>query len=278
MLRSIKDILNYQTTALDGKMGKVADCLFGDRHWRVRYFALKTTSGFHLNLRYLAEEEDPLRHPIVLVSPENLEKPELGSMGKRLPVHLTKEEVEHCPSVNADLPMETRLMREFSAYLRHDPYGDRPVLWDPVKMPDYLPPESNYDHAAEEVEEHAKRVEEISKLHMHSAKEVLGYKVKGTDGELGSVADFILDDQNWTLRHVIVETGHWPMGRKHIVSMKKIVGFDWSNRRIEIALSAAEIESTPRFDPHTPVNRDQEKRRYDYYGSPCKSKAEMAES
>ena len=45
--------------------------------------------------------------------------------------------------------------------------------------------------------------------HLRSLKEIKGYRIHARDGEIGHVDDFILDDDTWALRHVVVDTGNW---------------------------------------------------------------------
>ena len=40
-----------------------------------------------------------------------------------------------------------------------------------------------------------------------SIKSLVGYTMGATDGEIGKVKEFYFDDQSWTIRHLIVETG-----------------------------------------------------------------------
>ena len=40
-------------------------------------------------------------------------------------------------------------------------------------------------------------------------KNVLNYKILATDGEIGSVSDLIVDDQELKLRYLVIDTGNW---------------------------------------------------------------------
>lgn len=271
MLRSLRDLMGYPVKALDGKAGKVLDCLVGDRRWRLRYLVVDTRPGFHFNLHYISAEEDRGKHSHVLISPQDLEFPEMGSGRHTFPVHLTKDEVVHSPSLETDAPMELRYNWEFTHYLRHEPYG-RPTVVDPVSRLGYAPPESNYDHEDEEVREHERRMREISKSHLHSVKELLGYRVMAIDGDIGFVHDFILDVDRWEIRHLIVERGRWPITQKLQLGIRKTMNLDWTNRTVEVDLEKADLEIAPKFDPRTAVNRDEDQQRFDYYGQPRKWK------
>jgi hypothetical protein len=47
------------------------------------------------------------------------------------------------------------------------------------------------------------------KPHLRSTQEVTGYDIHATDGDIGEVEDFIIDDVSWKIHFLIVETGNW---------------------------------------------------------------------
>jgi len=50
-----------------------------------------------------------------------------------------------------------------------------------------------------------------------------------TDSEIGKVNEFYFDDQSWTIRYLIVETGNWFNGRKVLISPQALLAPDWKN-------------------------------------------------
>ena len=46
---------------------------------------------------------------------------------------------------------------------------------------------------------------------------LIGCPVAAADGDVGSVKDFLFDDQNWKVRWMVVDTGHWLPGRKVLI-------------------------------------------------------------
>ena len=49
---------------------------------------------------------------------------------------------------------------------------------------------------------------------LHNIKELTGFSVGATDGEIGKVKDAYFDDQRWAIRHLVVDTGGWLSERK----------------------------------------------------------------
>ena len=42
---------------------------------------------------------------------------------------------------------------------------------------------------------------------LRSLKDIEGYVVSASDGDIGKVADFLLEDDRWVIRYLVVETG-----------------------------------------------------------------------
>ena len=47
-----------------------------------------------------------------------------------------------------------------------------------------------------------------------SASGIKGYAIAASDGKIGTVSDFLFDDDSWLVRWLVVDTGHWLPGRK----------------------------------------------------------------
>jgi hypothetical protein len=99
-------------------------------------------------------------------------------------------------------------------------------------------------------------------------RQVTGYSVASPDGVVGRIDDFILDDESWVIRYVVVDTRKYLPGGDVLVAPDWFVGFDWTNRMAHTTESRAKIKGCPGYDAHTPVNRAMEERLYDYYGRP----------
>ena len=47
-----------------------------------------------------------------------------------------------------------------------------------------------------------------------NASAINGYAIKASDGQIGTVSDFLFDDASWLVRWLVVDTGNWLSGRK----------------------------------------------------------------
>jgi len=98
-----------------------------------------------------------------------------------------------------------------------------------------------------------------------SIKSLVGYTMGATDGEIGKVKEFYFDDQSWTIRYLIVETGNWLNGRKVLISPQALLTPDWNNEVFPINLTKEKIKNSPFIDTEKPVSRQHEIEMYDYY-------------
>ncbi len=256
MLRSIKDIIGYPIDAVDGTIGKVKDCLFDDRHWRLRYLVADT--GHWLSKRK------------ALISPDHLKQPELGWIGQKFPVDLTKEQIEACPPLDSDAPVSRQYELEYARYYKHPLYWDRPMVGEGTVGPYYSnKQETAFEHSDQEIKEHEERLEDIAHCHLRSVHEVIGYHIKAVDGEIGHIADIIMEDTSWRFQYAVIDTRNWLPGKHVLIDIGWIEDLSWTDQLAKVNLNKEQIRIAPHFDPHKPINRDYEKSFYDYYGKPC---------
>jgi hypothetical protein len=104
--------------------------------------------------------------------------------------------------------------------------------------------------------------------HLRSSKEVLGYHIRASDGEIGHIEDFIAEDDTWFIRYIVVDTRNWLPGRKVLISPQWVEKISWAVHKVHIDLLRDNIKNSPEYDPGQPVNREYETMLYDYYGRP----------
>ena len=100
---------------------------------------------------------------------------------------------------------------------------------------------------------------------LRSMKELRGYSIHATDGDIGSVHGFYFDDHYWTIRYLVVDTRNWLPGKKVLIASDWIKQVSWPGEAY-VDMTRKQIEDSPEFDPSAPVNREYEERLYDFYG------------
>ncbi|WP_207533226.1 PRC-barrel domain-containing protein [Desertivirga arenae] len=103
---------------------------------------------------------------------------------------------------------------------------------------------------------------------LRSILSLRNFSIRATDGEIGKVKDFYFDDQAWTLRYLVVETGNWLMGRKVLISTAALHAPDWDNRTFPVDLTTDQVKHSPDIDTEKPVTREQETDLHNHYSWP----------
>jgi len=103
---------------------------------------------------------------------------------------------------------------------------------------------------------------------LRSLKDLERYNVSATDGDIGSVGNFLLDDESWAIRYLIVKTGGFFNERRVLISPISFREVDWSAGRFHLALTMEKIKNSPSVDVDKPVSRQHERDYYGYYGWP----------
>jgi hypothetical protein len=103
---------------------------------------------------------------------------------------------------------------------------------------------------------------------LRSADSLRGSQRGAEDGLIGRLEDFLFDDRSWAVRYLVADTGHWLPGRRVLLSPSSLGRADYSSRRLQVALSRAQIENSPPIEEHLPVSRQREHVLAQYYGWP----------
>ena len=103
---------------------------------------------------------------------------------------------------------------------------------------------------------------------LRSLKDLEHYSVRATDGEVGSAADFLLDDERWAIRYLVVETGDILGHHRELISPISFRNVDWVTRNFDVALTMDRVRNSPTVDTDKPVSRQHEQNYFEYYGYP----------
>ena len=104
--------------------------------------------------------------------------------------------------------------------------------------------------------------------HLRSSRAVTGYHIQATDGDIGHVADFLVDDYSWAIRYMIADTSNWWLGKKVLVAPAWIKRVDWDNSKLHVTVTRMQIKNSPEYDPTRPVECAYETQLYGHYGQP----------
>ena len=258
MLHDLKKLENYKISATDGEIGKVNDFYFDDDKWTVRYLVVE--AGTWLSSRK------------VLISPISIQEPDL--IARTLAVSITMAQVQSSPDIDTDKPVSRQFEEQYLGYYGYPAYWDGGGMWGeglyPYAMaPGYAGYGADKQERERELQTHLANERERHRNdnpHLRSCNEVVGYHIHATDGEIGHVAGFVLDDQTWAIRYLIIDTSNWWLGHKVLVAPHWITEVRWSDRTVEVDLSRELLKNAPVYDANAELTRDQELSLYRHYG------------
>ena len=101
--------------------------------------------------------------------------------------------------------------------------------------------------------------------HLRSTIEVNSYNIQASDGEIGHVEDFIIDDETWAIRYLVIDTHNWWPGKKVLVSPQWIERVSWSDSKVFVNLSRESIKNSPEYTEESLITRDYETILYQHY-------------
>ena len=103
---------------------------------------------------------------------------------------------------------------------------------------------------------------------MRSIGKLIGSTLHASDGDIGRVREAYFDDEAWTIRYLVVDTGGWLVGRDVLISPYSVQQPLGSGGILHVSLTRDQVKSSPPIDTHQPVSRQHEREYLDYYGYP----------
>jgi hypothetical protein len=101
--------------------------------------------------------------------------------------------------------------------------------------------------------------------HLRSVHEVTGYHLHASDGEIGHVSDFLIEDGDWSLRYLVIDTHNWWTGKKVLISPRSIEAVDWALRAVDIDVDRQTVKDSPAYDDSQEIDRAYEYQFHGYY-------------
>ncbi|MEO6777171.1 MAG: PRC-barrel domain-containing protein [Kofleriaceae bacterium] len=242
-MRTLDELHGYEIRATDGLIGKIDEVYFDDERWVVRYVVVDIGEWSHARR--------------VLISPIAFGEPDWHS--RTIPTRLTKQVIEHSPTVDLAKPVSRQQEAQFNRHYGWPAYWGSFGMWGrwsaPVAMA--LPPHPEPEAASTK---HAD-------YHLRSSREVTGYHLHATDGEIGHVIDFLVDDASWAVRYLSVTTSNWWFGKHVLIAPALIEAVAWDKRRINLRVTRDVIKGSPPWNPDDPSWSDYERQLMAYYNS-----------
>ncbi len=189
-------------------------------------------------------------------------------------VRLTMQQIKDSPDIDADRPVS----RQMESHV-YDYYGWRPYWTTDLYMGSYgylggmgfmggaLPDQvSSDERRREERIANANAQRDDGDPHLRSVAAVTGYHIHAVDGEIGHVEDFFVEDVDWSIHYLLVDTRNWWPGKKVLVSPHSVQTIDWTHKLVNLNVVRRVIKDSPAYEPGMIIDRAYERHFHSYYG------------
>ena len=235
MLRNASAIKGYPIAASDGRLGTVSDFLFDDASWLVRWLVVDT--GKWLSGRKVLLPPSVLGH--------------LDPNGNEFSVRLTMQQVRDSPDIDTERPVSRHIESDIYDYYGWSPYwgtgtgyvgfsfGGGHDLGGGAMAP--LP----YPRSRRRTEDIVAAQRSDDDPHLRSIEAVTGYHIHASDGEIGHVEDFLVEDTDWSIHNLVIDTKNWWPGKKVLISPRSIREIDWMNMLVKLNVDREKVKDSP---------------------------------
>jgi sporulation protein YlmC with PRC-barrel domain len=224
MLQSIKELYGRNLGTLDGEIGRVKDFYFDDRTWAVRYVVADTGKWL------------PGRQ--VLLSPHAFSSP---LVDRTMRVNLTQKQIEDSPSIETHKPVSRQYEEEYHRYYGWPYYWEGDGLWGGMRGFPILavPPGFSLDKSPTGSQPNGPDAD------LRSTQAVNGYHLQATDGIIGHVCDFMMDDKSWAINQLVVKTGHRFTGKEVQIPISQVDRMSYKESTVYVKVSKEAVEKSP---------------------------------
>jgi hypothetical protein len=230
MLRSATDLKGLRIRGTDGEIGSVDEFYFDDERWVIRYVVVD--AGGWLGRR-------------VLLSPISVTGTDWSA--RALNVSLTRDRIRKSPDADFDAPISRKFERMYYDYYAYSPYWMGAGYWGAAYLPGAL---AAAGAARVEKARAAAALEEGADPRLRSSREVTGYHIQATDGEIGHVDDFVIDESSWAIRYLRIDTSNWIGGKAVLIPQRALDNVDWRRQVINVRLTREQVRNSPELEPH----------------------------
>ncbi len=240
MLFKTRKLESFKLKGTDGEIGSVKEFYFDDRFWAIRYLVADT--GNWLTGRR------------VLISPYALGK--INEEEENIVVNLNVKQIEDSPPLDSDIPVSRQYERAYNDYYAFPEYWHGRLMWGAYPFIMREP---------QEVKVEKQQEKDSWDPHLRSTKDVTGHDIQATDGEIGHVEGFIIDDENWAIRYLVIDTKNWWGGKKVLISPQWIERISWEDSKVFVSLSQESIKQSPEYSDDFLLTRNYEDKLYKHY-------------
>lgn len=221
MLIKAETLRDYTLENAEGGIGPVSELYFDD-DWTIRYLATDTRKW--TGCKRVIIPTDTLTGGI--------------DTKRNIKTSLTNQQVHEVPS-------PARVRRKTRGELRHlSPPDGRPIPFYREGILSWKTPTTR-DQTLEESPDPAQGILRVDGFNLRGIREVTGYQLRAADGNIGVIADFIIDIETWNIRFLIIDPRYWWLGSKIAVTPDWTKKLRWSEGSLSAPLPRKAVQVAP---------------------------------
>jgi PRC-barrel domain len=257
MLRVASALKGIEIEAKDGRLGSAADFLFDDHTWKIRWLVVDTGT-------WISDRK-------VLIHPSAIKL--LDEAGDLLTCDLTRAQIEASPGIANHEPVSAQMEHHLYDYYGWNPmwgasmFGGGAIA-TPLSSPPYFGGLGQGAGSAVAEEMAARDANREADPHLRSIAQVKGYNILASDGAIGHLQDFLVDDAAWEIRYLIVDTKNWWPGKHVLVSPFAVREISFKTREVQLDVTREKVKGSPPWDPADEPDIAYERRLHSHYGWP----------
>jgi hypothetical protein len=243
MLRKASAIDGYAIAARDGRIGTVNDILFDDVSWLVRWLVVDTG-------KWLSGRK-------VLLPPSVLGQ--LDPRGREFAVSLIMQQVKDSPDIDTERPVSRQIETNIYDYYGWHPYWGAGRFMGGYGYGGGAMPVSPVPDSKLLEEDIAGAQRGNDDPHLRTIKAVTGYHIHANDGEIGHIEDFLIEEADWSIQYLVVDTQNWWPGKRVLISPRSVREIDWTDNLVNLNVDRQRVKDSPVYNASTTVDRAYEK-------------------
>ena len=99
---------------------------------------------------------------------------------------------------------------------------------------------------------------------LHPSQTLKGFKIDSADGAVGSVREFLIDDETWAIRYLVINAGGWP-AKSFLVSPRWISSVSWAESQAFMTVKRDAVHRSPEFTEQALQNWEYEHGLHSHY-------------
>jgi sporulation protein YlmC with PRC-barrel domain len=238
MLHILSELNNFAIEATDGKVGKVKDFYFDDRHWVIKYLVV--------------EIESALGNHKILLSSAVIKHLNYGE--KSVVIDMSLSDLNDSPRIDASLSVSPLNEIDYLSYYGYAFYWDNNLQNSPSHSDEAVVGSSD-SVSVESIENNEDifvAIDSVRRMygdrHLRSCCEIVGYHIQANDGEIGSLQSMLVDDDTWAIQCCVTKTSNLWFGHQVLIKPPAIKDISWGNAKIYVDMTQQQVKEAPLFD------------------------------